>query len=197
MSKATPNESGVIIPEVIIPEVRIELKEESDRQIILKKKITSADYYKDELIPLIAEKIENSSREQMIIVNLDASLKPINYFVVSKGVPSTTTCYYGEIIKTSLLSNASSVIIIHNHPDESKTFSYGDLMASARLRYLLSLVNIELCDSVLIPRGKAPQYLKLEHEEDFHNLMFKYSIKLDTRQFKEFEEIADRVATTK
>lgn len=197
MSKATSNESGVIIPEVMIPEVRIELKEESDRQIILKKKITSADYYKDELIPLIAEKIENSNREQMIIVNLDASLKPINYFVVSKGVPSTTTCYYGEIIKTSLLSNASSVIMIHNHPDKASHFSQGDIMASLRLDYLLSLVKIDLCDSVLIPNGDSPRYLISEHQDDYLSLKVKYDIRLDTSQYKDFDEIIDRIMSIK
>lgn len=56
MSKETLKESNIIIPEVTIPEVRIELKEEKERQIILKKKITSTEYYKDELISLIAKK---------------------------------------------------------------------------------------------------------------------------------------------
>ena len=131
----------------------------------------------------------------MIIINLDSTLKPINYYVVSKGLPNRTTSYNGEIIKTALLSNASSVIMIHNHPDGLNHFSYSDIMASIRLDYLLSFVDIELRDSVLIPNGGSPKYLITENEEDFCSLKLKYNIKLKRKHYEEFKEITDKISS--
>ena len=67
-------------------------------------------------VQVLAEAFRDLDREVLCVVNLQTDLKPININVVSVGVLDAAPAHPREILKTSILSNASCVMLVHTHP---------------------------------------------------------------------------------
>lgn len=176
-----------------VPEVRIKLTKERAGKIFNTKKVTEKNHYKGNLVEDLAKKIEDSAREISIIITLDACRMPLNYLYVGWGNPNSSSCYVGEIIKTALLSNASKVILIHNHPDGGKSFSYSDLNITAELSCVLNLVDLEFYDSIVVPRGGEINSLRLDHFEEFKEVIWDYRWQTTKENLNKFGEISERI----
>lgn len=110
-----------------------------------------------------AEKIANEigrrfcdyDREQMIIINLDTAMHLINFQVSSIGTQNNSMASAGELIKVSLLSNASNVILMHNHPSGDVHPSASDVEATKRIKDAFGLFDINVIDHIIIsPHGE-------------------------------------------
>lgn len=73
---------------------------------------------------------------------------------VSRGTLSSTLVHPREVFKGALLSNASSILVCHNHPSADPTPSPEDLALTERLYRSGKLLGIELTDSVIIADGR-------------------------------------------
>ena len=176
-----------------VPEVKIKLIKERARRIFNTNKVTEKNHYKGTIVEDLAKEIDDSAREINIIVTLDACRMPINYFYVNMGTPDGVSCSMGEIIKTALLSNASKVIFMHNHPQGGRSFSYGDLTVTAELNCLLSLVGVDLYDSLIVPYGGKINSLRLDHEDEHREVMLSYKWEVTKEHSDIFAEISERI----
>ena len=109
-----------------LPIVRVRL--EQDR-VIGKESVNT----QDKAVEYIIREFADLDREVFMILNLDTALRPINLNVVSMGTLSETMVHPREVFKASILSNASSVICIHNHPGGDVTPSDPDIAVTNRL----------------------------------------------------------------
>ena len=176
-----------------VPEVRIKLTKERAGRIFNTKKVTEKNHYKGNLVEDLAKKIEDSAREINIIVTLDAARMPLNYFYVGLGTPNSSNCCIGEIIKTALLANASKIILMHNHPDGGKSFSFSDLNITAELSCVLDLVHLELYDSIVVPYGGKINSLRLDHFDEFMEVTHGYSWQATKENLDKFGDISERI----
>ena len=67
-------------------------------------------------VRLLGKELCELDREVICIVNLRTDGIPLNCNFVSMGVVDQSIAHPREIFKSSILSNATSMILIHNHP---------------------------------------------------------------------------------
>ena len=67
-------------------------------------------------VTLVGEQLCEMDREVLCVINLCSDGKPINCSFVSVGALDQTVAHPREILKTSILSNAAKIMLIHNHP---------------------------------------------------------------------------------
>lgn len=98
--------------------------------------------------------LSQMDRELFCIVNLQSDLKPINMNIVSAGALDQAIAHPREILKSAILSNANSMMLIHNHPSGSLTPSDIDIQTTIRLQEVGTLMGIPVVDHIITGRGQ-------------------------------------------
>lgn len=75
-------------------------------------------------------------REVVCVVNLRSDLKPINVHFASVGSLNEAMAHPRELFKSSILSNAASMMLIHCHPSGNVFPSKADTMMTDRMNKL-------------------------------------------------------------
>jgi len=94
--------------------------------------------------------IGDADREQFVVCNLDVKNQPLSLHIASVGTVSSSLVHPREVFKAALLSNASSVVLGHNHPSGDPTPSREDREVTKRLVEAGRLVGIEVLDHVIL-----------------------------------------------
>ena len=94
--------------------------------------------------------IKNADREIFLLVCLNTRNHINCIHVVSIGTVNTALVAPREVLKAAILSNASSVAFIHNHPSGDPDPSQDDIQITNRLVECGRLFAIELLDHVII-----------------------------------------------
>lgn len=76
------------------------------------------------------------------------------YIKVSEGGLTSTIVDERKIVKAALDANASSVILVHNHPSNNPTPSVSDVNETDKLRKALNLFDIALVDNIIIAENE-------------------------------------------
>ena len=72
-------------------------------------------------LDVMRREMSQYDREVLCVVNMNARLQPINFNVVSVGDINTSIAAIPNILKSGLMSNASSFMLLHNHPSGDVT----------------------------------------------------------------------------
>ncbi len=104
----------------------------------------------DAAIRLVNETLKEFDREAVVVVNLQNDLKPINMNFVSVGTLNASLAHPREILKASILSNAASIMLFHNHPTGKLEPSREDIELTDRLQKACKLMEIPLTDHIII-----------------------------------------------
>ena len=83
-------------------------------------------------VKVMADMLKDYDREVVAIVNLQTDGKPINMNVVSMGALDQSIAHPREILKSTILSNASAIMLVHNHPSNKLQPSMDDIETTAR-----------------------------------------------------------------
>ena len=102
---------------------------------------------------VMAEELGDYDREVVAVVNLRADLQPINVNIVSIGTLEQSLIHPRELLKSTILSNASSIIMVHNHPSGSMKPSEDDIKMTDRMSQICQLMGIHLLDHIIVSRG--------------------------------------------
>lgn len=111
-------------------------------------------------------------REEMAVINFDSKMKPINFNVASVGTINSSLAHPRELLKSSILSNAAFVVLMHNHPSGDLTPSKEDVEATEKLCKAFNMLDIQVLDHVIIG-GREDNYFysfKKEHIVDFKTM---------------------------
>lgn len=109
--------------------------------------------------------LEDADREQVIVCCLDTKNQPINVSVVSVGTINSSLVHPREVFKTAVLSNATGIILFHNHPSGDPEPSKEDINISKRISEAGTLMGIDLVDHLII--GSDGRYVSLKEEKLF------------------------------
>jgi len=88
--------------------------------------------------------------EEMYIVSLNCKSKITSVHMVSHGSDTASIVEPKAIFQRALLDQASSIILIHNHPSGDPRPSKNDKMITKRLIECGELLNIQVMDHVII-----------------------------------------------
>ena len=106
------------------------------------------------VVKLMADTLKDYDREVFAIINLQADLRPINVNIVSVGALEQSLVHPREVLKSTILSNASAVMLCHNHPSGRLSPSREDIAVTDRLAQLCSLLGVRLVEHVIVGRGE-------------------------------------------
>lgn len=104
----------------------------------------------DDLVGLLRSEMADYDREHVLLVCLDVKNRPINVNTVAIGGLSGAGLRVADIYKAALLSNASSIMLAHNHPSGDPTPSRDDVEITRRIREAGELLGIKLLDHIVI-----------------------------------------------
>ena len=107
----------------------------------------------EDAIRVMGEWMKGLDREVVCVVNMQADLRPINMNIVSMGVLDQSMVHPREIYKSAILSNAHSMLMMHNHPSGSLEPSVEDIRITDRMEQVGMILGIPLTDHVIIGRG--------------------------------------------
>ena len=112
----------------------------------------------DDAIFLMQKELRNCDRETFCALHLNAKGKPLSMSVVSIGELNSTLVHPREVFKASILSNASAVIFMHNHPSGELTPSEEDKKATKRLKMAGQILGIPVVDHIIVGENKENYY---------------------------------------
>lgn len=104
----------------------------------------------DQAAELGHQLIKQNDREHLIVLSLDGQNKPINVNIVHVGSAEQANTHPRDILKTAILSNATSILVLHNHPSGDVLPSAADKDFTEYLRKACDLMCIKLLDSIII-----------------------------------------------
>lgn len=105
-------------------------------------------------VKLMADTLKDYDREVFAIINFRMDLKPINVNFVSMGALDQSLVYPREAIKSMVLSNAASVMMVHNHTTGAVFPSKDDVAVTDRMAQICNMLGIKLLDHVIVGPGK-------------------------------------------
>ena len=103
----------------------------------------------EEVAAVMGECMCQFDREVVCVVNLSSDLKPINVHFASVGSLNEAMAHPRELFKSSILSNAASMMLIHCHPSGNIFPSKADTMMTDRMNKLCELIGIPLLDHII------------------------------------------------
>ena len=105
-------------------------------------------------VKVMADMLKDYDREVVAIVNLQSDGRPINMNVVSMGALDQSIAHPREILKSTILSNAASIMLVHNHPSGKLSPSEFDIALTDRIKQLSDLIGVRFLDHVIVGPGK-------------------------------------------
>lgn len=118
----------------------------------------------DAVVRALAKEMSDYDREVIGVINFNAKMQPINVNFVSAGTLNYSVAHPREILKSAILSNASSMIMIHNHPSQDTTPSEADVMITDRMSQLCELAGIPLVDHIIVG-GDGKEYFSFAEKK--------------------------------
>lgn len=101
-------------------------------------------------VRVMAEAMAGLDREEVCVVNMDSKGHPINFNVVSIGSLNQSIIPMGNVFKTAILSNAASIILMHNHPSSDVSMSRQDENVTKQLMYAGQIMGIAVLDHIIV-----------------------------------------------
>ena len=168
--------------------------------IVRVKLDTEKSIYSDEnidspekMVSVVGSEIKELANECVFLANLNTKNQIINMSVISQGTISQSLLHPREIFNKAILSNASGVMLFHNHPSGDITPSKQDKDITEKIAFSGELLGIKLLDHIIVGAGNS-EYFSFAQESLIPNILTKEN----TRNFlKSLEEIEDKELPSK
>ena len=129
-----------------------------DPPLLSGKKVETAK----DAMEVVAEKLCNYDRELFCVLNLRTNGLIINANIVTMGTVNTAMVCPREVFKSSILSNASHIILVHNHPSGDYMPSKNDINVTKNLQICGDMIGIPVVDHIIT--GDQGQYFSFYEE---------------------------------
>ena len=96
---------------------------------------------------------ENAVVETAQMLALDTKNKVIGIFSLSIGSLNASIIHPRDVFQRAILSNAASVILVHNHPSGDPTPSPEDMELTRKLVEAGKMLDITVLDHVIVGEG--------------------------------------------
>ena len=137
---------------------------------------------------LIGEELCQRDREVLCVINLKTNGIPISCNYVTMGTLNQSLVHPREIFKSSILSNAESMVIVHNHVSGKLEPSEDDTKITERMVDLCDMMGIPLLDHIIVG-GDNTEYFSFREKE-----ILPYSKKSYTKDYQEIKFKEEKVA---
>ena len=104
---------------------------------------------------IVEKELKYSDREKFICLHLNSKNRIISYEVVSIGTINMSVVHPREVFKGAILSNATCIICLHNHPSGDPTPSEEDIGITERLNKAGNIIGIKVLDHIIISKESS------------------------------------------
>lgn len=156
---------------------RVSIRMVKDPPLLSDKPITGPE----SAVDIISEFIGDCDREMMVLVNLRNDGRPINMNIMSIGTINATIACPREALKASILSNAASVMLFHNHPSGNLRPSREDIETTNKMLKAYQMLDIPLLDHIII--GPQNRFYSMREHDVFDVPCTDYSLKAEDLAF--------------
>ena len=98
---------------------------------------------------VMAKELSGCDRELFCILNLRTNGQVINANIVAMGTLNSSRVCPREIFKSSILSNAAHVVLLHNHPSGDPAPSQEDIIVTKKLQLCGDMIGIPVVDHII------------------------------------------------
>ena len=97
--------------------------------------------------------LQNEAKEHFIALHLNSRNALVCLDTVATGSMSAATVHPREVFKTALLSSATAMVLVHNHPSGSLEPSKEDVELTKNLVNASKIIGIQIHDHIIIGEG--------------------------------------------
>ena len=108
----------------------------------------------EDVVNILSADYDAAVVEMAQMLALDTKNKIIGSFVISTGSLNASIIHPRDIFQRAILSNAASVILVHNHPSGDPTPSSEDIELTNKLVQVGKMMDLPILDHVVIGDGK-------------------------------------------
>ena len=98
----------------------------------------------------LREDLRNLDYEESWILILNSANLPLAKKMITVGTIKSTQIDHRRIIKEALLTNATAIILFHNHPSGTPVPSVADINETNKLRKACDIFDISLLDHIIL-----------------------------------------------
>jgi DNA repair protein RadC len=150
----------------------------------------------EDAVKLIGQELCEMDREVVCIINLKSDGTPINCTFASMGALDRSVAHPRELLKATILSNASTMIMIHNHPSGNLDPSMEDSILTDRMIKICDLVGVPLVDHIIVG-GDNSDYFSFKEKDRLPASNLRYSLKTDYKDIEFSVPMAAEVNSNK
>ncbi len=150
----------------------------------------------EDAVKLIGKELCEMDREVVCIINLKSDGTPINCTFASMGALDRSVAHPRELLKATILSNASTMIMIHNHPSGNLDPSIEDSILTDRMIKICDLVGVPLVDHIIVG-GDNSDYFSFKEKDRLPASNLRYSLKTDYKDIEFSVPMAAEVNSNK
>ena len=121
----------------------------------------------EKAVNAVAEELKQYDREALAIINLYADCKPINMTIASIGQVDGAMACPRDLLKSTILSNAVGIIMVHNHVSGNLTPSHDDVKITEKMKSLCALLGVKLMDHIIV--GRENEYYSFHENNIIQN----------------------------
>ncbi len=93
--------------------------------------------------------------EEVYIISLDSSYKLLGITQIADGIGDEAHVYSVKALRQAIRDNASTAIVVHNHPCGILSPSHSDFTLTAKLAIAFRAADMELYDSIIVSGGEC------------------------------------------
>ncbi len=98
----------------------------------------------------LREDLRDLDHEESWILLLNSANLPLAKKMITVGTIKSTQIDHRRIIKEALLTNATAIILFHNHPSGTPAPSVADINETNKLRKACDIFDISLLDHIIL-----------------------------------------------
>ena len=141
----------------------------------------------DDAVALVGDVLKDLDREVVCVINLKSDGTPINCNFAGMGAVNQSLLCPRELFKSSILSNAAYMVMVHNHPSNSLIPSKADINMTGHMIDLCDLMGIPLADHVIVG-GDNSQYFSFLQKGLMRNPHYEVYTDYNSLQFTAGQE---------
>ena len=105
--------------------------------------------------------LRDEAQEHFMLLLLNTKNQVIDMPTISIGTVNGSLVHPREVFRAAVRSNATGIILVHNHPSGDPTPSKEDCLVTARLAEAGQMMDIPVLDHIIIGDDK---YISLKEE---------------------------------
>ncbi|HPF52564.1 MAG TPA: DNA repair protein RadC [Draconibacterium sp.] len=109
---------------------------------------------RENLINYCKAKLGFQPNEQFWMISLDSKNAIIKEDLISKGLSDKTPVYPKQVIEKAMKNGASSILLLHNHPNGNPQASEQDITITKAIEIPARVLNISIYDHIIVAEDK-------------------------------------------